>query len=318
MDITSDSDHPLWPNLTFEPSPNVTFPASAAHEATVRPLATSLSKGNLHDHLTTFTSFYTRYYKSSTGKDSAEWLYKQVNSTITASGAVEYGANVRIFEHEWGQPSIIATIPGRSNKTIVIGAHQDSINLFLPSLLPAPGADDDGSGTVTILEAMRVLLTSDEVAHGRSTNTIEFHWYSAEEGGLLGSQALFAEYRRQEREIQAMFQQDMTGYVAGTLKAGHEESIGVINDFVDPGLTEFIKVLISTVRRSYHLLSWSDHKASTPIVLPSLFPHLLECYLLTTRTVLQYSLHLYHLRLCVLRPRFGPQVWISFRVCHRV
>ena len=38
------------------------------------------------------------------------------------------------------------------------------------------GADDDGSGTVTILEAYRALIASDF----RPIRTVEFHWYSAE------------------------------------------------------------------------------------------------------------------------------------------
>lgn len=38
------------------------------------------------------------------------------------------------------------------------------------------GADDDGSGTVTILEAYRALLASEF----RPVRNVEFHWYSAE------------------------------------------------------------------------------------------------------------------------------------------
>lgn len=220
----------------------------------------------MHKHLEIFTAFYTRYYKSSTGVASAKWLYDQVQSTINSSGADKYGATVRMFDHEWGQPSIIASIPGRSNKTIVIGAHQDSINLFFPALLAAPGADDDGSGTVTILEALRVLLTSKNIVEGKAANTIEFHWYSAEEGGLLGSQAIFAEYNRQGRDIKAMFQQDMTGYVTKTLQAGQPESVGVITDFVDAGLTEFIKELITTVKR---ILPFPFHTPSLSLSLPN-------------------------------------------------
>lgn len=127
---------------------------------------------------------------------------------MDASGAAGYGAHVEVFPHPWGQSSIIARIPGKSNKTVVIGAHQDSINLFLPSFLAAPGADDDGSGTVTILEALRVLLQSTEVMQGKASNTIEFHWYSAEEGGLLGSQAIFSAYEKAGKDIKAMLQQE--------------------------------------------------------------------------------------------------------------
>jgi leucyl aminopeptidase len=44
-----------------------------------------------------------------------------------------------------------------------------------------------------------------------------------------------------------MLQQDMTGYVQKTLDAGQPESVGVITDFVNPALTEFIKEVITEV-----------------------------------------------------------------------
>ena len=247
MDITATQD--TYPAITDAQARKrlVNYPSKTAFNDSVKSLAKDLSKQNMRTHLETFTSFHTRYYKSSYGIQSAEWLLEQVSSTIAASGADKFGVSVRKFAHEWGQFSIIATIPGKSNKTVVIGAHQDSINLFLPAFLAAPGADDDGSGTVTILEALRVLLHSKDVIKGNADNTIEFHWYSAEEGGLLGSQAIFSEYSRQGRDVRAMLQQDMTGYVARTLAAGEPESVGVITDFVDPGLTEFIKEVITTV-----------------------------------------------------------------------
>ncbi|EEY14773.1 bacterial leucyl aminopeptidase [Verticillium alfalfae VaMs.102] len=131
-----------------------------------------------------------------------------------------------------------------TNSTVVIGAHQDSINLFLPSILAAPGADDDGSGSMTILEVFRVFLGVKDVLKGKSENTIEFHWYSAEEGGLLGSQAIFSQYEKDDRDVKAMLQQDMTGFVQRTIDAGRPESVGVITDYVNTGLTDFIKKVI--------------------------------------------------------------------------
>jgi leucyl aminopeptidase len=59
---------------------------------------------------------------------------------------------------------------------------------------------------------------------------VEFHWYSAEEGGLLGSQAVAQDYERRGVKVLAMSQFDMTAWV----KQGTEEVIGVITDFVDP------------------------------------------------------------------------------------
>ena len=225
----------------------VVYPKKPAYNESVAPLLKELSKKNMHDNLEIFTSFHTRYYKSSYGAQSSAWLFTRVNDTIHQAGAGEHGAFVEIFKHPWGQDSVIAIIPGQSERTVIVGAHQDSINLFLPSIFAAPGADDDGSGTVTILEALRVLLQSEDIVKGKAPNTIEFHWYSAEEGGLLGSQAIFSAYERQGRDVKAMLQQDMTGYVQKTLDAGEQERVGVITDFVDPGLTDFIKKVVTEV-----------------------------------------------------------------------
>lgn len=242
----------------------------------MKKMAKDLDQKNMRKHLEKFTSFHTRYYKSDYGKQSADWLYGQVSDIVEASGAMKNGATVKKFDHSWGQPSIIAQIPGQSNKTVVIGAHQDSINLFLPSLLAAPGADDDGSGTVTILEALRVLLQSKDVVKGKAPNTIEFQWYSAEEGGLLGSQAIFKSYSETGRDVKAMIQQDMTGYVHKTLEAGEPESVGVITDFVDPALTEFIKEVVTEYCDIPYVLTkcgyaCSDHASASKYGYPSAF-----------------------------------------------
>lgn len=184
------------------------FPSKPAFNETIKPLLKKLEKENMRAHLETFTSFHTRYYKSDYGAKSSKWLLDSIKTTLGEAGK-HHNVTARHFEHPWGQNSVIVTIPGKSEKTVVIGAHQDSINLFLPSLFAAPGADDDGSGTVTIWEALRVLLKSEDVLAGKADNTVEFHWYSAEEGGLLGSQAIFQEYQKEGKDVKAMLQQDM-------------------------------------------------------------------------------------------------------------
>jgi leucyl aminopeptidase len=248
IDITEEHNTGFYP--TLHSASYVKYPLKMQYAEEVVALNKNLSKENMKANLERFTSFHTRYYKSQTGIQSATWLYDQVQRVVSESGAAEYGATVERFSHPWGQFSIIARIPGRTNKTVVLGAHQDSINLFLPSILAAPGADDDGSGTVTILEALRGLLQSDAIAKGNASNTVEFHWYSAEEGGMLGSQAIFSSYKRDRREIKAMLQQDMTGYIQGALNAGVEEAIGIMVDYVDQGLTQFLKDVVTAVSLS--------------------------------------------------------------------
>ena len=296
MDITDTPDLGALRYSEAAKTTTVTYPKKPAHNATLGPLMKDLSKKNLRKNLEKFTSFHTRYYKSEYGAKSSAWLYGKVNETIHGSGAGKHGARVKSFEHPWGQSSVIATIPGRSDKTVVIGAHQDSINLFLPSILAAPGADDDGSGTVTILEALRVLLESEAVVQGNASNTIEFHWYSAEEGGLLGSQAIFSAYEKQGRDVKAMLQQDMTGYVQKTVDAGEPVSVGVITDYVNPALTEFIKEVIGEVRL--------DKQQTIPFA--DLMP------------VLRYSVCLDEVRICLLGSCFCFESGLSFGFRNRV
>ena len=269
FDIT---DQPEIDSSIVHVAKSVKYPEDIAQNKTVSKLLKELDKDNMKSNLEKFSGFYTRYYKSEYGKESSEWLLEQVNNTLTAAGA----GVVVAFEHDWQQNSIIATLPGKSSKTVVIGAHQDSINLFLPSLLGAPGADDDGSGTVTIFEALRVLLMDEDILQGKAENTVEFHWYSAEEGGLLGSQAIFSAYQQAGRDVKAMLQQDMTGYTSGTYDAGEPESVGVITDYVDPGLTDFIKKVVTNYCTIPYVetkcgYACSDHASASKAGYPSAF-----------------------------------------------
>lgn len=129
---------------------------------------------------------------------------------------------------------------------VIVGAHQDSVNMWLPSFGRSPGADvrdsertcdtkkililitimkqDDGSGTVTIIEAFRSLVHNGF----KPERPVEFHWYSGEEAGLLGSQAVSNAYKERGRQVVAMLQNDMTGYIGA-----NGEVIGIVTDHVD-------------------------------------------------------------------------------------
>jgi bacterial leucyl aminopeptidase len=227
MDITDFRD---LGELRAQQPKEVHFPKKLVFQDQVLPLLKDLNKSNIKSHLETFTSFHNRFFRSEYGEQSFKWLLETIEDTIKQSGADKYGVSVKPFEHSWPQSSIIATIPGRTNSTVILGAHQDSINYTDPMTMRAPGADDDGSGTVTILEVFRTLLGSQDLVEGNAENTIEFHWYSGEEAGLLGSRAVFHAYERAGHEIKAMLQQDMTGFVNLTIEAGKPVAFGLMLD----------------------------------------------------------------------------------------
>lgn len=228
-------------NFLLEPIKEHEYPAKAEHSEDVKRMFknidTDLAKSNLGE----FTSFFTRYYKSPTGLDSANWLYDKIQNT---TAPVLDRVNITKVHHSgWDQYSIIVSIPGKKASKVIAGSHQDSANLILPNLLRAPGADDNGSGTVTCLETLRVLV--DELQNGyQPYNTVELHFYSAEEGGLLGSIDVFSRYAANGDEVRAMLQQDMTGFTAKTTDNGVEPHFGLIMDYTSTKLNEYLKVLI--------------------------------------------------------------------------
>ncbi|KAF7375137.1 Peptide hydrolase [Mycena sanguinolenta] len=210
------------------PAPNSTIVAGVlTHLSTVEP------KANL-EHL---TSYHTRYYNSETGRASSEWLFAKILAYTTELASEEQQPliSVESVQHPWKQNSIIIRISPLdaldSDPITVLGAHIDSLNKDDP-FRRAPGASDDGSGTVTILEAYRGLLVAGYVP----LSPLEFHFYAAEEGGLLGSQAIASSYETAEKIVRGMIQFDGTIFH----KAGTREEISVITNQVDPALTEFL------------------------------------------------------------------------------
>jgi leucyl aminopeptidase len=205
----------------------------------VRSILKTLSVQGPRENLEKFSSFRTRYYRSTTGKQSQQWLLSKISQITNQHASESLLKLIKFseFTHPWGQNTIIVRIEGSSttdDSIVVIGAHLDSTNIW--PFLAAPGADDDGSGSVTIVEAYRGLIAADF----HPVRPIEFHWYSAEEGGLLGSQAVAKDYEARSVNVLAMSQFDMTAWV----KRGSSEEVGIITDYTDENLTAFNKALV--------------------------------------------------------------------------
>lgn len=107
--------------------------------------------------------------------------------------------------------SVIATLPGATQprKQILVTAHYDSINLKVKgpaaAEAPAPGADDDASGTAAVLELARVM------SQYRFEKTLVFVAFAGEELGLVGSTAFAARAKAAGRQIEAVFNNDIIG-----------------------------------------------------------------------------------------------------------
>jgi len=125
--------------------------------------------------------------------DAAMWIVEE----LLAMGYTWYDIEVQTFSGDdvagspwgWGQivhpfdigdhllrdysQNVILTVPGQSAYTIVVGAHYDGL-LY-------PGASDNASGTVLLLESAQRML------HLDNYYTIVYVFFGAEEIGLFGA-----------------------------------------------------------------------------------------------------------------------------------
>ncbi len=97
--------------------------------------------------------------------------------------------------------NLIGNLPGTSltQKVIINDAHYDSVS-------NAPGADDNGSGTVGFMEAVRILSPYP------SKKTLRFIGFDLEESGLVGSIKYVSAGIPTGDQIEGVFNYEMIGY----------------------------------------------------------------------------------------------------------
>jgi bacterial leucyl aminopeptidase len=153
-----------------------------------------------------FSAFPTRHHAAPTNNDHVMQLKTKVEAMLAGS-SIQY--TVETIDHQrTKQKSLKVRIEGsqRPNEIVVLGGHYDSINgSFMGGSKAAPGADDNASGSASLLEALRVIS-----ANGQPQRTIEFMWYAAEEVGLWGSAEIAASYKSSAKDVIGVLQLDMT------------------------------------------------------------------------------------------------------------
>ena len=146
--------------------------------------------------------------------NAAEYIYSKFES---------YGLDVEydLFPHEvltqghYEMRNVVATLPGKGlncDRVFLITSHYDSIASRSPNWLlnwktmPAPGADDNASGTAAVLEAARIL------SEYEFDCTIRFVTFSGEELGLHGSRHYTRMTAENGEDIAGVLNLDMIAY----------------------------------------------------------------------------------------------------------
>ncbi|HEX7282121.1 MAG TPA: M20/M25/M40 family metallo-hydrolase [Vicinamibacterales bacterium] len=142
--------------------------------------------------------------------------------------------------------NVVAILPGKSPRRIYVSGHYDSLNIggqnrsnaAAPGATPAPaaaaptrddydveapGANDDGSGTVLTMELARVFAESGIEFDA----TLVFICWAGEEQGLVGSRAHAEDLAAKKIPVEAVFNNDIVGNSRGGNGIVDAESVRV-------------------------------------------------------------------------------------------
>ncbi|MCS1351941.1 M28 family metallopeptidase [Mechercharimyces sp. CAU 1602] len=191
-------------------------------------------------------------------KEEGEWVKSLLDEGQTVSMTIKADAE---YKPSYSQ-NVIAELPAKiakkKAKTIVIGAHYDSID--------GPGANDNASGTATLLEVAKA-LSKEKFRHN-----IRFIFFGAEESGLIGAEKYVESLSDEEKQdIAAMINLDMVG-VGDTLNimTAAEDSSSFVADLAEE--------YVSTYGYNYErgASTRSDHKPFEDAGIPVAFFHYSE------------------------------------------
>jgi hypothetical protein len=182
-----------------------------------------ISAQNLENIVRKLVSFETRHSLSSTtdkkrGIGAARnWVQSEFEKAAATSGGrmtvtqdkyMVKADNRRILT-DVEMANVMATLKGTNpndNRVFIVSGHLDSRNTdVMDTKGPAPGANDDGSGTAAVVELARVMATRSFPA------TIIFVAVQGEEQGLYGAQHLADRAKKENWNVVAMLNNDMIG-----------------------------------------------------------------------------------------------------------
>lgn len=226
-----------------------------------------LKSENIRANVTWLSSYPSRYNRATNPNIHVNDMAEKLKTLVSTAN---FPVSVDLISHnKTPQKSIRVSIKGstRPNEIIVLGAHLDSINGWGFASKPAPGADDNASGSSSLIEALRVLVSQQQ-----PQRTVEFFWYAGEESGLLGSAEIAQTYKNENKNVIAVLQLDMTMF-----PGDGDNKITSINDFTSAWLRDYLKA-INTAYLNIQILDdqcgygCSDHASWHRRGYPTLMP----------------------------------------------
>ncbi|CEJ82445.1 hypothetical protein VHEMI02507 [[Torrubiella] hemipterigena] len=263
IDITDIEDPEVMAILNgevpFETASAQTYPDKMLHVGEAKKLVDAITMDGPKGWIRDLSHFHTRDSRGKQAVAAADYIFEATKKAAAPNSNIK----VQQVKHRWNQPSTIAILPGENPEMVILGAHFDSTAGGADAR--APGADDNASGCAVVLEALRIAA-----AQGwKPKNTIEFHFYAAEEVGLLGAKDIFKEYKAQKKTVIGFLNQDMVGWQPSKTPA-------VMTDHASGALVEYITKVITEYtgkapNRSKCGYACSDHAPATANGFPAVW-----------------------------------------------
>jgi len=237
-------------------------PAARAADPLTADLVGALSQQSFEQELAFLAGLPTRHSLSAGFRQAAD----RVSDRLTGLGFAV--TNAKITVGTGSSLNVVADRPGSNtgNRSVVlVTAHLDSINIAGGPSAPAPGADDNGSGSAGVLELARVLAS-----YGWQ-HDLRVILFGGEEQGLHGSRQYVAGLSDPERSrIRAVLNLDMVGSLNTVAPTVLLEGAPLSSALIDDLATAAATYTDLTVETSLHPFA-SDHvpfiKAGIPAVL---------------------------------------------------
>lgn len=189
----------------------------------IEKMVSEVSADSLKSYINTLVAFGTRGTLSTQTNPkrgigaARDWVLKKFNEFAKSSGGrltafidtTTIAANGKRVNRPILLGNVVATLKGKDpndKRIFIISGHLDSRRTdIMDSTGDAPGANDDGSGTSAVVECARIMSRHAFPA------TIIFVAVSGEEQGLFGSTFMADKAKKENWDIQGVFNNDIIG-----------------------------------------------------------------------------------------------------------
>jgi hypothetical protein len=167
-------------------------------ERQVRAAVEQVSTTRIYENERALFAFDSKHITQPGNWPATEWLLERYRSYGMPAHLQRFTTNTA--GRDINVANVIAVVPGTANPELiyVVGAHFDS-------RAEGPGADDNTSGTVMILEAARI------IAQNPLPATVMFVGFTGEEAGLRGARE-FARRMKDSIHVVGALNNDMMGW----------------------------------------------------------------------------------------------------------